>query len=696
MQIFWSVMPKAVSMTCGGLQAILRSNSTLSNTNSESSFCGLDPSATRSPDSSASETLSSLRLRLHTSMAAPAESAQHQPVTPCLLATTSQSTASHSNFSLASQDQMLMPTPRLLSCPHQAGSGAGFYAVDTDPSSLSGPSHVSDEVPGGQDAAHHQPALAAKPNSSLVSLSISSSMIEGAVTTDYLDELRAACKEEGSMQEAGWQDSGPAILVTNDLFQQLPGGSMAAQQSDRWKANDIFETQTSIAESNSAGKAMSAPSEQYSSLLISSRSGHSSCWLPESAHCMQSGTLEQAEEHHGLDDVHQSSQMMPGSASQQPNSQQQAFSVLFDTQLSQVLTTQEDLFGGSAELPAHNAPEGASAQCNTRGPFQQPQQDDSLCSSQFSGAEPSAEPAVYSSSSSMTDSAPDSTLISMHSAVSGEACTASAQQVLTTAAVADVTAGSAASAAVDTAATESSAAAPPCINHQKAVEREPLTAAVSTAQLEVMGWDIFADTLGTFRLLSDTDSDAESAVNLLPEPRDLGPITPEAAEHQLKLNQGRYTEDTPAVLYTTGTSACLDVCQFQGQTQLELIGSTSLMAPADTSEIVNHVSCLEQQYQAMLADRQGLVEGYPGMSSDAEEFDGPGTGCLGQCNSCAAGVEQCVTCNPCATCACYPYAALRPGKRHQKSRAKRVWARLRRTGPAAACLRPKFEHERYS
>ena len=593
---------------------------------------------------------------------------------------------------------MLMPTPRLLSCPQQAGCCAGLCAVYTDPSSLSGPSHVSGEVPGGQDAAQQQPALVAKPNSSLVLLSISSSMIEDAVTNGQLDELPAACKEEGSMQEAGWQDSGPAILVTNDLFQQLPGGSMAAQQSDQWQANDIFETQTSIAESNSAGKAMSAPSDQYSSLMISSssRSGHSSCWLAESAYSMQSGTLERAEEHHGLNDVHQSSQMMPGSASQQPYSQQQqAFSVLFDTQLSQILTTHEDLFGSSAELPAHSPPEAASAQCDTRGPIQQAQQAGPLCSSQCSGAEPGAELATVYSSSSTPYSAPDSTLISLHSAVSGEACIASEQQVLTTAGVADVTAGSAAGTAVDTAATESSAAAPPCIIHQEAVEREPLTAAVSTAQLEVMGWDMFADTLGTFRLLSETDSDAESAVNLLPEPCELGPITPEIAEHQLKLNQGRYAEDAPAVPYATGTSACLDACQFQGRTQLELSGSTLSIAPADTSVIADHVSCLEQQYQTMLADRQGIVEGYPGMSSDAEEFDGPGTGCLGQCSSCAAGVEQCVTCNPCATCACYPYAALRPGKRHQKSRVKRIWARLRKTGAAAACLHPKFEHERY-
>ena len=588
-----------------------------------------------------------------------------------------------------------MPTPRLVSCPDQAGSGAVMSAVDTDSSSLSGLTCVSGEISGDQDAAQQQPALAADINSSLVLLSISSSMIEDAVTTGHPDELQAACTDGGSMQEAGWQSSGPAILVSNDLFQQLPDGSMAAQQLNQWQANDIFETQTSIAESNCAGECMSAPSDQYSSLLInSSSSGHSSCWLAESAYCTQSGTLERAEEHYSLDDVHQSSRMMPGSASQQSNSrQQQAFSVLFDTQLSQIVTTQEDLFGSSAELPAHNAPEAASALCNTRGPVQQAQQVVSLCSSQLSDAEPAAEPTTAHSSSSTSDSVSDSTLISMHSAVAGESCTASAQQDSITAAVADITAGSAASAADKTAAVESCEAAPSCTKHLEG-QQEPLTAAVSTAQLEVMGWDLFADTLGTFRLLSDSNSDADSTVSLLPEPCELGPITPEVADHQLKLNQGRYREDAPAMVCATEASACLDACQSQGQAQLELIGNTVLTAPADTSVLVNHFPCLEQEYQTMLADRQSLVMGYPGMSSDAEEFDGPGTGCLGQCTSCTAGVEQCVTCNPCATCACHPYAALRPGKRHQKSRCKRIWARLCRTGAGAACLRPKFEHER--
>ena len=689
----------AVSITCLGFQAILHSNSTFSSSNSESSFCGIGPSAVQLPEGSASETLSSLRQRLHTSMAAPAESAIHQPITPGILVTTTASTASHSNFSLASQDQMLMPTPRLLSCP-QAGSGAVMSAVDIDPSSLSEPCHVLGEAPSNYNAAQQQPALAADGSSSLALLSVSSNMVEDAVTPGHLDELPAACEEEGSMQEAGWHSSGPAILVTNDLFQQLPDGGMAAQQSNCWQANDIFETQASIAGSSSGDKAMSAPSDQYSSLLISSSSwsGHSSCWLAESAYSTQSDTLEQDKEHHGLGDAHQSSQMMPGSAFQHPNSQQQqAFSVLFDTQLSQILTTHEDLIGSTAELPAYNAPEAASAQCNTGGPAQQAQQPVSLCSSQLSDTEPRAERAtVYSRSSTPDSSVSDSTLISMHSTISGDACIASAHQVSTTAAVADTTAGSAASAAVDTAAIESSAAAPPCSKHLGAVEREPLTAAVSTAQLEVMGWDMFADTLGTFRLLSDTDSDAESTVNLLPKPCELGPITPEVAEHQLQLNQGRYTEDAPAMLHTAEASACPDACQPQDGARLQLIGSTFSTVPADTSDsvMVDRFSCLEQEYHTMLADRQSLEERYPGMSSDAEEFDGLGTGCLGQCTSCAAGVEQCVTCNPCATCDCYPYAALRPGKRHQKSRFKRVWARLRRTGAAAACLHPKFEHER--
>lgn len=684
-----------------GLQAILRSNSSFSNSNSESSFTGLGQSATGSLNSSPSDTLSGLRQRLlqHTSMAPSAASAGHQPTTSCVLANTAQPSALSNSFALASQDQTPMLTPRLVSRPQQAGSVAVMASVKTDSGSLPARGHL---LGSHQGAAQQQPAPA-DTISSPVMLRISPSMLEDAATSGHPDLPAAASKDEegGSVQE----DSGPAILVKNDLYQQLPGGSMPAQQSDLWQANDIFETQTSIAEWNNAAKVLSAPSDQYSSLLItcnSSSSGHSSCWLPESACFTQSGTIDSVEDQRVLD-VDQSSSTMPGPASQQPSSQQQqVFNELFDTQLSEILMTHAHMFSSSAEGPALDASEAISVQCHTEGHLQQAQRTVSLCSSPVSGCSPEAdvEPEPVYISSSSTDSASDSTQINMHSTTSSQSCVASAQpstQILFTAAGPDTIAVAAASAAADAAALplESSAAAP-CMKHQEAVEQESLTAAVSTAQLEVMGWDMFADTLGTFRLLSDTDSDAESTVTLLPEPCELGPITPEVAEHhQSKLGQRHYTEDAPgpAILCSTESSACLDACQCLASAPFDLVENNLLTLPSKKCLMNGELSYLEQEYQSMMADRQGLVDTYPGMSSDAEEFDGPGTGCCGQHTSFAGAVEQCVTCNPCATCACYPYAALRPGKRHQKSRLKRVWAKLRRTG---ACLRPRFAHERYT
>lgn len=514
------------------------------------------------------------------------------------------------------------------------------------------------------------------------SIAPSSDLPEAAVTTDTPQKLPADSTGEEDPQSALWQDSGPAILVTNGLFQQLPDGSTASRQSHQWQANDIFETQASIAESDSAGRALSAASEQYSSLLISSRSSNrsadSSHFCTESEQHRLSGTPEQ---HDGVNDVDDSTVMLPVLALKQHTSpqQQQVFSELFDTQLSQILTSQdlvEDMFGSSADRTTWSQVADAGA-----GP----------------------EPVAVAVCGSTTDLAADSTLVDMHSAASVEACGSCLQPSThfcehlchpTPAVATDAAAGTTGTAAEPFGAC---AASSPCEKHQETMKREPLRAAVSTAQLEVMGWDMFADTLGTFRLLSDTDSDVESTVNLLPEPSELGPVTPEAAEHQFGMNQGWYLDHAPAVPYTTGGLyhiACHHDCHSQGQGMVELIESTESPVPAETYIVDDHVSCLEREFQTVMADRQGLMELYPGMSSDAEEFDGDGTGCLGRRASCAGRLEQCVTCNSCATCSCYPYAALRPGKRHHKSKLKRMWASVRNTG--AACIHPKCLHESYT
>lgn len=611
--------------------------------------------------------MSETKQPLHTSIAPAADPAEHLPTTSWVPVPTPQSDAASGSFSLASQDEMLMPTPRLGSSSQKQGSSPDMCAIDAQPTTSSLSDHVSDEL--------LQPGVQRQPDPSRdgISSTIASELTEPAVTTGRPHKLLADSIGEEDCQAEVWQDSGSTILLTNDLFQQLPDRSMAAQQSHQWQANDIFETQTSIAESTRAGRALSAASDQYSSVLISSSSSSlrhvdSSHVLKESAQSKQ-GTLEQ---HENTIDVDDSSSTPLVSACKQQHStlqQQQVFSELFDTQLSQILTSQEDMFGSSAELPS---------------------------SSQVADAEADSAPVLVAGSArgSTADLALDSILVSMRSTASGDAGVDSVQSSTqchdlyrSTAAVATDAATAAAT------ASESCAAFLLCMEHQEAMKREPLRAAVSTAQLEVMGWDMFTDTLGTFRLLSDTDSDVESTHNLLPEPSELGPVTPEAAEHQLAMNHGWYMENAPAVPYTTELSAFLD--DFPGHSHIELIDSNVSVVPADKFVMDDHVSCLEREFQTVMSDRQGLVEAYPGMSSDAEEFDGDGSpGCLGQHASCAGRLEECVTCSPCATCSCYPYAALRPGKRHQKTKLKRVWARVRNMGDA--CLHPKFLHESYT
>lgn len=551
-------------------------------------------------------------------------------------------------------------------------------AIDPHPASLSMSGSASRELLHYEAGAQQQPDPATDDTSS----SPSSDLPEAAVAADSPQKLLADGVGEEDPQAALWQCSGTATLVTNDLFQQLPDRSMARQQAHQWQANDIFETQASIAGSDSAGRALSAASEQYSSLLISSRSSNRSV---DSSHSVteseQHTLLGIPEQHDGIYDVDENTLMLPISAFKQHTSpqQQQVFRELFDTQLSQILTSQdvvEDMFGSSTDRPSRNQVADAGA-----GP----------------------EPVAIGVCSSTTDLAADSILVNMHSAASVEASGSCLQPTTQfcehlhrpAAAVATDTPAGTTDAAAEPAGT--CAALSPCVEHQETVKHEPSRTAVSTAQLEVMGWDMFADTLGTFRLLSDTDSDVESTVNLLPEPAELGPVTPEAAEHQLEMNHGWYLDHGPAAPCATGGlyhSDCHDDCHSQGQGMVELIDSTEPSVPAETYVVDDHVSCLEREFHSVMADRQGLMEIYPGMSSDAEEFDGDGTGCLGRHASCAGRVEQCVTCNSCATCSCYPYAALRPGKRQHKSKLKRMWASVRNTG--AACTHPKCLHESYT
>lgn len=65
---------------------------------------------------------------------------------------------------------------------------------------------------------------------------------------------------------------------------------------------------------------------------------------------------------------------------------------------------------------------------------------------------------------------------------------------------------------------------------------------VSTSHLEIMGWDLFADTLGTFHLLSDSASEPTS--QSLPEPSDFGPVTPAAGADEVNCTPHHLTAAT--------------------------------------------------------------------------------------------------------------------------------------------------------
>lgn len=75
-------------------------------------------------------------------------------------------------------------------------------------------------------------------------------------------------------------------------------------------------------------------------------------------------------------------------------------------------------------------------------------------------------------------------------------------------------------------------------------ELSPGVRIVSTSHLEIMGWDLFADNLGTFQLLSDSASEAASERSL-PEPNDFGPMTPGAGMHEPKSTPQCAAADTP-------------------------------------------------------------------------------------------------------------------------------------------------------
>lgn len=580
--------------------------------------------------------------------------------------------------------------------PRSSSSGAHDWEADNHDAIHATTSNVLSY----NDVAQKQAVLATGSFSSPVKISAASGICQSSATTGTRppNELLASSSNSSGPPEAQKLDPGPAILVTNDLFQQMPDENsllVAAQGSQQWQVNNMFETQASIEGSDSAARALSAPSDQYSSLVISSthssNSRHSDCCSAGSAHQLHLDAAPCAEQQPS-EPLSVGSPMLHESECHQHDNQGQAFHELFDSRL--LLTTQEDILSSSdadSDLSTSDMPSAGMSQI--------PQQDSEADfaallpgSSQTLFAVAALEPKAVQSNA--TDAASDRSIHCEYSTGSSDASAACSRPI--TQVVEHLHAAT--PAAVDTVATLLDPDALDAGIEQVPVKREPLTAAVSTAQLEVMGWDMFADTLGTFRLLSDTDSDAESTANLLPEPSELGPITPEAAVPEPRPTHSMLAENS--VPYDTGAASSPDDHVFATVERSDLTNSSDgvamqvLYAAAPQYSVADHTFPVEWEYHALTAESQGLTGSYPGMTSDAEEFDGHGTGCAGQHSSCLGRLEQCVTCYPCATCACYPHAALRPGRRHQKSRLKRVWASIRAKG--SACVHPSFPHEWYN
>ncbi len=515
------------------------------------------------------------------------------------------------------------------------------------------------------------------------------------------------------LAQADAQAAPHAILVTNNLFQHL---SEQCQQTNnrpgpadpmllhQWQANGIFNSQASLLDTAEHFDAWS--SQQHSSDLHSRRSMTDSIQVHSSGDAQQCQLLPvqgQSSIDRALDD-----------------DQHQVFSDLFDTQLSQFLSTHEEALTLSAELQASAAADSDSVL--SQAPHSAVPDSASL----YSYMADSASAGSVSIHSQVVDSAPaDMASFPSHilqaapvnpvTALDGSlpaslkpAPSATSASILNSSRVLSSSSSSsrAESNSVDKATCKpaealmsATDAAQLAAHSDEGDKHEPVTTAVSTAQLEIMGWDMFADTLGTFRLLSD--SDAESTTNLLPEPAELCPITPEMGLHEPRLTQQQVAVDSP-LMYdspvlgdhanrdTPGVWHSQDLAHFDLPDGHE--DGYMQDAPSDQYVCNSPMSPLEWEYHAMMLNDHCLSERYPGMHSDAREFDG--RGCFGNSHSCAARFEECMTCYPCATCACYPTAPLQPGRHHRKSVVKRLWASVKAKG--SACIYPDFPHERYS
>ncbi|DBA77599.1 TPA: hypothetical protein ACH3X1_009399 [Trebouxia sp. C0004] len=564
-----------------------------------------------------------------------------------------------------------------------------------------------DNLPEGLASVLHNSSAQVNPESPVLPSSSASPLPSNSDALLSSSSSSSGRGERGStvlgLAQADAQEAPHAILVTNDLFQHL---SEQCQQPDDglgpadptplhlWQANGIFDSQASLLDTAAHIDAWSP--QQHSSVLHSRRS---------TTDCNSRGDAQQypSSIDHAFDE-----------------DQHQVFSGLFDTQLSQFLSTHEEALTLSAELQASGTPDSDlvlsqaphSAVPDSASLYSYMADSESADSVSIHGQVVDLAPADTASvPSPILQAAPVDPVTALEGSLLASlkpTPSATSSSILDSSRVlsssssssrAEISSVGKAACKPAEALTSALDAAQLASHAPEGDKHEPVTIAVSTAQLEVMGWDMFADTLDTFRLLSD--SDAESTTNLLPEPAELCPITPEMGLHEPRLTQQQVAVDSP-LMYDSpvlgdhenqdspGVWHSQDLAHFDLPDGLE--DENTQDAPSDKYVCNSPMSPLEWEYHAMMLNEHCLSERYPGMHSDAREFDG--RGCLGNNHSCAARSEECMTCYPCATCACYPTAPLQSGRHHRKSVIKRLWASMKAKG--SACIHPKIPHERYS
>ena len=477
-------------------------------------------------------------------------------------------------------------------------------------------------------------------------------------------------------------DSWDAVLVTNDLFQQLSEGSLEAVPQDhpgsgevllrQWQGNGIFDSQASLLDTT--GPWTSAAPGLWHSAVLDSRQSMTELLQPqpqasetaEESHASESGCSPGAGDTAPLqlqctadappNQCMASHRRASSEVGEGQQHQSGVYSDLFDTQLSQLLTTNEEALSFSAPQQALAVSGNIFTQSHT-----QDLQPAPFVFATGPGPESAAVPEV-------APAAAFSNLSEVSCACDEAVDSPAAGRPWTTAATSMVDASQ--QAAVQ-------GLNPHCKDPR---QREPLVAAVSTARLEIMGWDMFADTLGTFCLLSESDSNVESTTMLLPE---LAPVTPECGLPEPSMTRYQPPANSPLDYDGRTRTGSPESCHSQDVAVFD-ISDAHMNKAGMCNDLYGGClpsSTLEWEYHVRHeAERYFSIHGDAGAVDDVS--------CFGADSSFTGRIEECMKCYPCATCVCYSKAALAPGKHYRKGILRRMWASMRAKG--SACVKPQF------